>query len=662
LEKPFPLESLLSARQLLAPVLVEDYVYFLSNMSGLISLYRMKKDGGMPEPLLPPDIALQNPHLMIGESFVVFPTVKKILVMIDNNGNENYQACTIPLEGGIPENIFGEKYQGQQLGCVYKDVENSFAYFRRDDRKTPNFEALRLNLKTMKETTLGESIYGNYVAGGNKKNTKLVIIDGYTASDNVLYLWTEKSQKRELLFGTPIEKRDSGKEYPLSGITTCNFTEDEEGLLVKTTLFEDGGSLAYLSFEDPSKLEPVQISGITHKGKGELDDVRKVENDRYLLIYNIDGCSFVYEGSFLHSSSKKKNKAHKFLVEHAIVGKEPVANGMVLGLEPWTATKKKKRGYAFSFTSATIPSQIYLSTMKQKPEYVMLSNEKVLGIPKEYLSPGEDASYTTFDGLRISARIYFPSEALHLKAPYPLVLYVHGGPQGQERPDFTWFSMPLIQFLTLNGFAVFVPNVRGSTGYGQAFMKMVDHDWGGNDRLDLVEGIKKLEAKERRVDSKNRGVIGRSYGGYMTLTLAGRHPDLWKAAVDMFGPYNLFTFLERLPETWRTYFYLAVGHPDKDKDFLRERSPATYIDNVQCAMMMIQGRNDPRVVEKETSDVVQRLRSKGLPVDYLVFEDEGHDVIKFKNRVICYTKITEFFKAQLKANVKEKELASVVLS
>lgn len=649
MNKQYPLESLLSARSLLAPVLADEYVYFLSNMSGLISLYRMKKEGGMPELLLPPDIALQNPHLMIGESFVVFPKLKKILVMIDKNGNENYQACTIPLEGGIPENIFGEKYVGHQLGCVKKDVESATVYFHHDDRKTPNIESIRLNLKTMRETSLGTSIYGNYAAGASKNNSKLVLVDGYTAADNVLYLWTERTGKRELLFGTPIEKRETGKEYPPSGIGTCNFTDDEKGLLVRTTLFYDEGSLAYLPLGDPSELEPVQISGIKHRGKGELEDVRKLEKDQYLVGYNIDGCSYVYEGRFV-----REKKSHKFFVENVVVGKEPVSNGVLLGLEPWIASSKNKkqqeRGYTFSFTTATIPSQIYLTTMKKKPQCTKLSNEKVLGIPEKYLSSGEDVSYTSFDGLRISARIYFPSVALDFKPPYPLVLYVHGGPQGQERPDFTWFSMPLIQYLTLNGFAVFVPNVRGSTGYGQKFMKMVDHDWGGKDRLDLVEGLKMLEAKEPRVDSSNRGVIGRSYGGYMTLTLASRHPELWKAAVDMFGPYNLFTFLERLPETWKTYFYLAVGHPEKDKEFLTERSPSTYIDNVKCAMMMIQGRNDPRVVEKETSDVVARLRSRGLPVDYIVFEDEGHDVIKFKNRVLCYNKITEFFNARLKGN------------
>jgi dipeptidyl aminopeptidase/acylaminoacyl peptidase len=178
-------------------------------------------------------------------------------------------------------------------------------------------------------------------------------------------------------------------------------------------------------------------------------------------------------------------------------------------------------------------------------------------------------------------------------------------------------------------------------------MKMVDHDWGGKDALDQVDGLNMLE-KDPRIDSSRRAVIGRSYGGYMTLTLVSRFPNLWKAGVDMFGPYNLTTFIERLPETWQTSFYLSVGHPVKDKEFLLERSPYTYIDQVKCPMLMIQGRNDPRVVERETADVVERLRSRAVPVDYLVFEDEGHDVIKLKNRITCYSKITSFFTQHLK--------------
>jgi dipeptidyl aminopeptidase/acylaminoacyl peptidase len=303
--------------------------------------------------------------------------------------------------------------------------------------------------------------------------------------------------------------------------------------------------------------------------------------------------------------------------------------------------------YVLAFTKANSPSQLYLLPHDDE-EFPKLSEERVLGIPQKFLSAGEEANYRSFDGTQISARLYLPSEELGFKGPRPLVHYVHGGPQSQERPDFTWFSMPLIQFLTLNGFAVFVPNVRGSTGYGLKFMKAVDHDWGGKDMQDHVEGLKMLE-NDPRVDSSRRAVIGRSYGGYMTLMLASNHPELWKASCEMFGPYNLLTFLDRLPETWKTYFHLALGDPDKDKEFLQERSPITYLKNFQAPMLIVQGKNDPRVILQESKDVVNDLRANNVNVEFLVFEDEGHDVLKFKNKVTCYNTIVDFFKTHLGA-------------
>ncbi len=629
----------MSARRLVVPDFVEEYVYFLSDMSGLISLHRMKKGGSMPEPLLPPGLALQNPHLMTGESFVVFPEIEKILVMIDNNGDENYQPSFIPLGGGIPEPLYGDTYRGQKLACIHFDRKANVAYFYHDNRKTPDTGCLKVNLQNLEQTSLGTSIYGNYCAGASKDHSKVALLDGYTADDHVLYLWEEDSKKRELLFGVPIEKRQPGKEYAPSGINTSNFVENGKGMLFRTTLTSDRGALAYLPFDNPSELVPVAVRGLKHRA-GELVDVREVDDGRYLLTYNVDGCSWIYEGKF------KGGPRPCFSVDKLITGNVPVANGVVLGINPQIFSGRKKAGssYAFSFTTATSPSQLFLYNPEaaKAKRYAQLTSERILGIDENYLSQGEDASYNSFDGLRINARLYLPSKHLNLKPPYPLVLYVHGGPQSQERPDFTWFSMPLIQYLALNGVAVFVPNVRGSMGYGLKFMKMVDHDWGGKDAEDHVEGLRVLE-KDKRIDSSRRGVIGRSYGGYMTLWLVSRFPDLWKAGVDMFGPYNLITFIERLPPSWRTHFYLSVGHPEKDREFLIERSPATYIDNVKCPMLMIQGRNDPRVVERETADVVQRLRSHGQPVEYLILEDEGHDVIKFKNRVTCYSRITSFF-------------------
>jgi dipeptidyl aminopeptidase/acylaminoacyl peptidase len=129
--------------------------------------------------------------------------------------------------------------------------------------------------------------------------------------------------------------------------------------------------------------------------------------------------------------------------------------------------------------------------------------------------------------------------------------------------------------------------------------------------------------------------------------LASRYPDLWRAAVDMFGPYDLFTFTERIPETWKPYFRLSLGEPEHDRDFLVERSPRTRIGEITSPLLVIQGQNDPRVVERESHDLVEELRGLGKDVEYFVFADEGHDVLKLPNRVRCYDAIVGFFSEHL---------------
>ncbi|MHA2407777.1 MAG: alpha/beta hydrolase family protein [Candidatus Ranarchaeia archaeon] len=639
----FPLESLLSARKLVAPQLLKDKVFFMSDMSGMYSLYSMDRGGSIPQPLLPAGLPLQNPHLMNGLNYLLYPKLNKILVMIDDFGDENYQPHWIPMEGGIPESIFGEERKGQKLMLFGFDKKKNIAYFNIDDRKTPDIESIQVHLETMEVISFGKSKYNNVPLGYTDDHQKVILADTYLPNDFALFIWEKKKSKRELLFGTPLEDRKPKGTYPLLGLGRIFFFDDDKKIISKTTLFDDLGGIAYLDLENPNEFHPIEIEGIEHTGVGQLTSLDHVIEDKFVLTYNIDGVSWLYQARLL------TGKSTKLVVEHTLFGKPPLNDGVELGIFDYVDESKSTKTieYIASFTKATSPSQLYLlnPSSKEKP-VTLLSNEKILGIDSKFLSEGEDASYNSFDDLRISARLYLPSEALGLKPPYPLVLYVHGGPQGQERPDFTWFSMPLIQYLSLNGFAVFVPNVRGSRGYGQKYMKMVDRDWGGNDMKDHVEGLKMLE-KDSRIDSTRRAVTGRSYGGYMTLMLSAYHPELWKASCDMFGPYNILTFIDRLPETWKTYFYIAIGHPEKDREFLLERSPQTYFHQIKAPMMVIQGKNDPRVVEAESADVVAQLRKQGVETEYLMFEDEGHDVNKFKNKVITYKKITEFFKKHL---------------
>ncbi|MBF8283584.1 MAG: Acylaminoacyl-peptidase [Anaerolineales bacterium] len=631
------IESLLSARLFITPQLVDERLYFMSNLSGHLSLYAMRPGGSVPEPLLPPHIALQNPHLMNGYSYYVFPKLGKILVMIDRDGDENYQPTLIPLDGGFPEPAFGDRLANYRVHCLKCDAERNLAYFNAESRKEQMNEAYQGDLGTGTLEKMGQSKWGAFVAGVNDAHTQAILIDGYTVGDNVLSLWTQGGGEPKLLYGKPLETRAEGETIALNAIGACFFTPGDRGILFTTALFSDTYGLGYMELAKPREARPVAITGIVHTGAGELVGLDHLREDRYEVAYNIDGCSWLYEGTFDEASLTMK-------LDAVICGHGQISNGVLESAYYDKASDTR----SLSFSTATAPTQIYTVGGQDRRSVAIHTRERVLGIPDEWLSRGEDASFTSYDGMRTSARLYLPAEALGFKGPRPLVYYVHGGPQGQERPDFAWFSMPLIQFLTLNGFAVFVPNVRGSTGYGLSYTKHVDRDWGGKDRLDHVHAMTQVLPKDKRLDVKRAGVVGRSYGGYMTLTLAARHPELWSAAVDMFGPYDLLTFMDRIPETWKPYFSIAIGDPAKDHDFLVERSPRTHIGNTTCPLLVIQGQNDPRVIERESRDVVEQLRAKGKEVDYLVFENEGHDVLKYENRVRCYNAITDFFKKHLK--------------
>ncbi|MEM8534732.1 MAG: prolyl oligopeptidase family serine peptidase [Chloroflexota bacterium] len=633
----FHVESLLAARLFLAPQLVDNRLFFVSNMSGRLSLYAMDEHGSIPEPLLPPNIALQNPDLISGYLFYVFPKLERILVMIDQDGDENYQPMLIPIDGGFPEPAFGDSLAHTRVACTICDKEQNLTYMSVESRQTASIQVYQGNLNTSTLTLLTETKYLSYAINHNDDHSLVTTVSGYTAGDTVLSLWSQADGHMRVLYGTPLEERAEGQEAPLSAISSCCFTEQDHGLICVTALFDDAYSMGYLDLTHPQTMHPVSVRGIVHTGSGELVNLSHLANNRYLITYNIDGCSWAYEGTFEEDS-------HTMHLDQIICGTETVSNGVLESIYYDTATDS----YAFAFSTATSPTQLYTFNAERNPPLIQHTRERVLGVPTQLLAVGEDASFTSWDGLRISARLYLPSNELNYTDPRPLVYYVHGGPQGQERPDFAWFSMPLIQYLTLNGFAVFVPNVRGSTGYGLSYMKQVDRDWGGNDRLDHVHAMDIL-AQDSRIDTTRAAVVGRSYGGYMTLTLATRHPELWSAAIDIFGPYDLLTFMDRIPETWKPYFAIAVGDPKQDQEFLVERSPRTYIDNIICPLLVIQGQNDPRVIEQESRDVVEYLQSQGKQVDYLLFEDEGHDILKYENRIQCYNTITNFFVTHLQS-------------
>jgi pimeloyl-ACP methyl ester carboxylesterase len=630
-----PIESLLSARLFLSPEQVGDRIYFISNLSGHMSLYAMDHGGSVPEPLLPPQIALQNPTLMNGSSFKVFPGLGKIMVMIDQNGDEAYKPTLIPIEGGYPEPLFAETFADQQVTFFFADVDENQVYFTSASRSEPIRRAYRAFLNNGQIDLLYEGTYGGFVAGYTDDHENWLLLEALGAGDHVAYLKQGLAGEKTLIYGVPIESREAGQEVPPNSFSQAHFIEDDQAIIFHNSIFSDTYGIGYLQLEPGSEAQAVEIIGQQHEGLGELEGFEHLDGDHFLIAYNIDGCSWLYRATY-------DSAAKRITLGQVVVGQGTLSGGILKGHNHEASSDR----IVISYTTATSPPQLYTieadgTTLTQH------TRERVLGIAESELSPGEDASFTSFDGLRVSARLYLPDESLGFEGPRPLVYYIHGGPQSQEHPDFAWFSMPLVQILTMRGFAVFVPNVRGSTGYGFAYMKRVIKDWGGGDRLDHVHAMTEFLPNDARLDTSRAGVVGRSYGGFMTLTLAGRHPELWKAACDMFGPYDLLTFADRVPATWKPFIAALVGDPVENRDFMIERSPKTYLEQLACPMLVIQGKNDPRVIEQESRELVEFLRGQGKEVDYLMFEDEGHDVLKFENRIRCYQAIVDLFAEHL---------------
>ena len=260
------------------------------------------------------------------------------------------------------------------------------------------------------------------------------------------------------------------------------------------------------------------------------------------------------------------------------------------------------------------------------------------GIDPAHLVAPQLVAFPSFDGRQIPAYLYRPVG----NGPFPVVLSIHGGPEYQERSDYGG----MYQYLLNRGIGIMAPNVRGSTGYGKGYQKLIHHDWGGGDLQDFEAAVTWLQGLEW-VDPDRIGITGGSYGGFATLSCISRLPSYWAAAVDIVGPSNLVTTVESGPPTWRRMDNDLIGNPDTERDFLLSRSPVTYAGQITTPLFVIQGANDPRVPRAESDQIVERLRARGVDVRYDVYDDEGHGFTKRENQLKEQRDTAEFLERYL---------------
>lgn len=264
------------------------------------------------------------------------------------------------------------------------------------------------------------------------------------------------------------------------------------------------------------------------------------------------------------------------------------------------------------------------------------------GIPQNILVASKSMVYPSADGERIQAFWYAPKDGG--RAPHRTIIWMHGGPEWQELNEYK----PAFQYYLHRGFAIFAANFRGSTGRGRRFQRLIYQHWGEACYDDVSAGVD-LIVREGLADPKRLCVMGGSYGGYMTLVAVTRQPKRWKAAVDVFGPSNLISFSESVPEHWKLGVHALVGHPVKDRARLEAQSPLFHVDRVRCPLYVVQGGNDPRVRQAESEQMVAALRKRGRPVEYLLLKDEGHGFAKLENQIKVWESAADFLEKHVPA-------------
>jgi len=299
---------------------------------------------------------------------------------------------------------------------------------------------------------------------------------------------------------------------------------------------------------------------------------------------------------------------------------------------------------ALMVNSDVSPSDIFVVDLADNIS-ARLTNALNPAIEASDLVSGHVVRYESFDGLQIPGILYRPKQA-SADSPVPAVVLVHGGPGGQSRFGYSATRQHLIN----HGYAVFAANNRGSGGYGKTFFHMDDLRHGEEDLQDIVYARKYLETLDW-VDGDSVGIMGFSYGGYMVVAALAFEPDAFDVGIDVMGVTNWIRTIESVPPWWgaiRDWIYTEMGDPVEDAERLRRISPLFHADNITKPMLVVQGANDPRVLKVESDEIVAAMQANEVPVEYLVFPDEGHGFTKRVNRIAASEAYLKFLDTYLR--------------
>jgi dipeptidyl aminopeptidase/acylaminoacyl peptidase len=357
----------------------------------------------------------------------------------------------------------------------------------------------------------------------------------------------------------------------------------------------------------------------------------------YIVVYaaddrDVEAWSLSSDGSTL--ATVENDRGYAMLRVGPLDSERPIVTGLPRGVVTDLAWSPDGSTLAFSAAAPTAPPSLWL--WRDGSARVVWRPDVTL----EFVDL-ELVEWPSFDGSRIPGWLALP-RGQRPAAGYPAVVWVHGGPVGQTRPNFR----PDIQMLLAQGFAVLMPNVRGSSGYGRAYTESDDVHRRLDSVTDLAHGRAWLAAHPA-IDADRIGIMGQSYGGFMVMSAITEHPELWRAAVNYYGIADFVTLLEGTGPWRRNHRAAEYGDPERDAELFARISPIHRVERIRAPVLIAHGSRDPRVPMGESDQFVTALQERQKKVSYETFDYAGHGFIRPDDRRRIYRAVAEFFDAHL---------------
>jgi len=599
---------------------------FLLNTTGTGQVWSLDEPLGWPE---------QHTFFEESVSFVdSSPQRAEAVFGMDEGGNERAQLYLLNYESGEITDITGRPEAKHRWGGWDGEGDRfAFASNRRD-------EAV-FDVYVQDRDATGDDAELVYegdgwlsVAGWSPSDDRLIVHEAHSSFDHDVYtldldggdLTHHTPHEEDVRYGSPewgpdgeglylVTDRDSDTlRLERLDLATDEFSVVASGEGPERGSGAGGGEADGEESEDVSPVKPGGDDGWNVDGVAVHEESRRVVYSR-----NVDGYTEITVGELV-----EVDRIDPFPTPDLPEG---VAGGVSFGPDG--------NRFAITATGSTHNANAYVvdATTGETERWTAASTA---GIPPETFVEPELVHYPTFDGQEIPAFFSVPATESP-EGGYPVVVDIHGGPESQRRPSFASVK----QYLLNNGYAVFEPNVRGSSGYGKAYAALDDVEKRMDSVADIRAGVEWLH-DHPEVDPDRVVAMGGSYGGFMVLAALTEYPDLWAAGVDVVGIANFVTFLENTGDWRRELREAEYGSLDEDREFLESISPIDNIEAIESPLFVLHGANDPRVPVGEAEQIVERAREQGVPVRKLIFDDEGHGFAKLENRIEAYRAVVDF--------------------